>query len=44
MADEDWAAEVDEEERQITGQVSDMPSNFTSRKHMRKFSVLPVAH
>ena len=28
MADEDWAAEVDEQERQITltGQVSDMPS------------------
>ena len=23
MADEDWAAEVDEQERQITGQVSD---------------------
>jgi len=23
---EDWAAEVDEQERQITGQVSDMPS------------------
>ena len=37
-ADEEWAAEVDEQERQITGQVSDMPSiNFTSRKHVRKF-------
>jgi len=23
MADEDWAAEVDEQERQISGQVSD---------------------
>ena len=40
-ADEGWAAEVDEQERQITGQVSDMPRiNFTSRKHVRKFQVL----
>ena len=44
MADEDWEAEVDEQERQITGLVIDKPSNFTSRKHMRKFSVLPVTH
>ena len=45
MADEDWAAEVDEQERQITGQVSDMSSiSHLAREHVRKFSVLPVTN
>ena len=39
MADEDWAAEVDEQERQITGQVSDVPP-----EHVRKCSVLPMTY
>ena len=42
-AEEDWAAEVDEQERQITGQVSDMPS-ISRLEHVRKFSVLPVTY
>ena len=34
MADEEWAAEVDEQERQITGQVSDIAKEFhISRTH-----------
>ena len=45
MADEDWAAEVDEQERQITGQISDMSSiSHLAREHVRKFSVLPVTN